>query len=136
MESQLDNIEIEFVSIMDDEAKKADHQKKRQEQIDHVLNHVIDDVAPKQQQKEQEQSYPPFIHACVQGQLEMVRFMMSVHGKEKLLSQVDEKGRTALQCMQEDVSEEQQNDVIMTVIMDLLKDDDDSNEPHTKRAKK
>lgn len=62
----------------------------------------------------------PFIHVCLQGNMDMVRFMLKVHGAQAMLAQRDEQGRTALECIAQDLDDQARATDVMQSIVYLL----------------
>jgi hypothetical protein len=136
MKSDYDDMEIEFVSVINTKTDSKEGgetkniQKKQEEEVDNVLDAILNDEMEIEEEEEPDSKkqkteiveMPPFIKACLNGQMDMVRFMCSVHGTHSMIcEQLDSKGRNALQCMEEDLTEEQQSDDIIRTIMNNLK---------------
>ena len=114
----VDQVEIEFVGTMDNKKQaQADQHKHTQ----HILNEMVLDKEATDCVPVSNNVYPPFIQACVNGQLEMVQFMLNIYPVEQTYEQRDEKGRTALQCMEQDLDDEKRSKIDCVAITQLLK---------------
>ena len=129
MESDLDALEVEFLSMIDKKKPNLEEpdltsplkQKRGQEQ---QVKEVLQSLVNRTEDKPTTTTFPPFIQACLTGQIEMVKFMFQIHGKEKMLAVTDDEGRNALAVMEAELTEQERDDVIVKVIMEMLQSKD------------